>query len=1082
MAHYDETNHDTTQISEDALCHIARNIVTKLPNVFYVVSVSDYRFVYLNKIALEIMNGFGIEDQDEVLGQHPWDIFPDWEQAGLSDIYEEVRERKRILHLRQQKYEHLGRTTYWEGWLIPHTDRSTGEVVSISALWMDVTIHKDTENALRVGEERLRTFVNNTTAVIYLKDLNSRFIFINTECAKVMGTTTEEAVGRSDSDFFPPEVAKCHVTNDRRVADSGVHIEFEESVPQSDGIHTFLSVKFPLRDSSGSIYAIGGVSTDISERKRSEEYLQRYRFLSERARDIILFIRLDGRILEANSAALNTYGYTYDELTSMNIVNLRLLGEREKVRAQIEMADKEGALFEAIHVRKDGSTFPAEISARSAVIGNERVLLSIIRDISDRRQTEAALKESEEKYRELVERANEGIVVIQDTLIKFANPRFEELSGYNIEQLTNTPFTDYLTPGEKALLLDRYNRRMRGEAVPGVYEIGMTRKDGSQIEVEISAGVITYECKPADMVLFRDIRERKRAEYALDAERRRLSAVLDALPVGVFVTNASGGFIYTNKMLDEIWGGNLPPVISIEDYDYFTCWKQDTNEKILPQEWSTARVLSSGETCPGETIGIQRLDGTTGTIYTSAAPVKDAQGEIIGAVGVADDITEMVALRHALEVSLEEEKHESQRAIALEGVAEAGISTLQLQDLLDTLAQRISNGLKTHSCTIMILEDDTGEFVTQAAFNVPEECGFRIQKTEGFVGKLFKERRTIYIEDAEREQILELDPHIKISKTKSLLGTPLTVRGRVIGVTFVDTQEKRHFCHDDIRLLEAMASRAAMAIDNTRLYADLTKSRNELSEALEREKQISYRLQRALLPGEPVVGDGYTTVVRYLPDAKQDIGGDFYDVFKTLDGKVGILIGDVSGKGINAASIAAATRSTVRAMVYSSSIPSWALSSANTVLYPQQPDIEAFVTMFLAILDMPTGQLSYVSAGHPPVAIRRADGNVEWLKTGQPPVGLLEQLDYDESSSELAYGDKIILYTDGISESRKGTDMLGTEGLESILNEKGHMTPDDLADEILRVACDWADGAITDDAAIIVVERQVTEGFTLSLP
>ena len=146
-------------------------------------------------------------------------------------------------------------------------------------------------------------------------------------------------------------------------------------------------------------------------------------------------------------------------------------------------------------------------------------------ELIEHRKAERALHESEEKYRNLVERANDGIVIIQDGIMKYLNPRLAEMGGYTVQESIGTPFTDYLHPAERPIVIDRYNRRMSGEDVEPIYETVLRRKDGSAISVEINASIISYEGRPADLVLVRDITERKQAEEQLKASRQQLRSL-----------------------------------------------------------------------------------------------------------------------------------------------------------------------------------------------------------------------------------------------------------------------------------------------------------------------------------------------------------------------------------------------------------------------------------------------------------------------------------------------------------------------------------------------------------------------------
>jgi PAS domain S-box-containing protein len=150
------------------------------------------------------------------------------------------------------------------------------------------------------------------------------------------------------------------------------------------------------------------------ERRRAEESLHLYKVLSEHTRDIILSMRSeDGRILEANAAAVKAYGYSYDEMRALAIHDLRSADTRGVTSEQMTQADNEGILFETVHQRKDGSTFPVEVSSQGATLGETRCLISVIRDITQRKRAQAALQESNARYDELVRRIPVGVFALR---------------------------------------------------------------------------------------------------------------------------------------------------------------------------------------------------------------------------------------------------------------------------------------------------------------------------------------------------------------------------------------------------------------------------------------------------------------------------------------------------------------------------------------------------------------------------------------------------------------------------------------------------------------------------------------------
>ncbi|MHB0977456.1 MAG: PP2C family protein-serine/threonine phosphatase [Candidatus Aquicultorales bacterium] len=235
-------------------------------------------------------------------------------------------------------------------------------------------------------------------------------------------------------------------------------------------------------------------------------------------------------------------------------------------------------------------------------------------------------------------------------------------------------------------------------------------------------------------------------------------------------------------------------------------------------------------------------------------------------------------------------------------------------------------------------------------------------------------------------------------------------------------------------------------------------------------------LQQAMLPSIPGIEAGYGVASYYLPAyAEEEVGGDFYDVFETETGAIGILIGDVAGKGIEAAALAAMARSTIRAFEFELYSTAEALNHANKVLSAYTAKTQSFVTAHLMVLDPPSGRIRFTSAGHPPPAVYHADrGDVEWLKTRQDlPVRVSKTHRFHEKQALLGLGDKIVLYTDGLSEARRnGGELFGSQGIERVLSKTGGGTASDLIDELVEAARVWTGGHLRDDTAIIVVCRE----------
>jgi len=190
--------------------------------------------------------------------------------------------------------------------------------------------------------------------------------------------------------------------------------------------------------------------------------------------------------------------------------------------------------------------------------------------ITARNQAEEALRESEEKYRNLVERANDGIAIVQDNLLKYLNPRLAEIGGYTADEVIDTPFTDYVYPDELPKVVDYYNRRMAGDETVSTYETALRHRDGSKIDVEFNTGIITYQEKPAALAIIRDMTERKRLEAQLQQAQK-----MEALGT------LAGGIAHNfNNLLMGIMG-NASLMVSVTDSAHPNYEKLKNIEKLV---------------------------------------------------------------------------------------------------------------------------------------------------------------------------------------------------------------------------------------------------------------------------------------------------------------------------------------------------------------------------------------------------------------------------------------------------------------------------------------------------------------------
>jgi PAS domain S-box-containing protein len=306
------------------------------------------------------------------------------------------------------------------------------------------------------------------------------------------------------------------------------------------------------------------------------------------------------------------------------------------------------------------------------------------------------------------------------------------------------------------------------------------------------------------------------------------------------------------------------------------------------------------------------------------------------------------------------------------------------------------------------------------------------------------------------------DRHLEIVKDlefTSYMCVPLQARGRVLGaLTLVSSGSGRHFGESDLALADEFARRAALAIDNARLYSE--------------RDHVARALQSSLLPPSLPAIPGARVAARYCAAGEgNEVGGDFYHVFQVDERAWWFAIGDVSGKGPEAAAIAGLARHTLRALALQERSPSRLLTTLHETLLVDEGQGE-FCTVCCALLQPNErgAALSIACGGHPPPIIRRAGGTIEVATCTGPLLGMPVELAFVEHSLELAPGDIVVLYTDGVTEAHhRNQQLFGEERLIEVIRH-ADANVDAVADNILAAVMDYGPAEPRDDVAVVVAQ------------
>jgi serine phosphatase RsbU (regulator of sigma subunit)/pSer/pThr/pTyr-binding forkhead associated (FHA) protein len=289
--------------------------------------------------------------------------------------------------------------------------------------------------------------------------------------------------------------------------------------------------------------------------------------------------------------------------------------------------------------------------------------------------------------------------------------------------------------------------------------------------------------------------------------------------------------------------------------------------------------------------------------------------------------------------------------------------------------------------------------------------------SRSIVNHVIGQKKAVLSQDAGADQDLPTSASIADLKIRSVMCVPLlTPDSEVLGIIQLDTSDRKQFLQEDLDILTTVAGQAAVAIQNATMHEKLLRNA-----ALERDLNIAENVQKRFLPHSVPKIPGYEFFAFYQPT--YEVGGDYYDFMQLPGNRLGIALGDVAGKGVAAALMMAKFSGDTRFCVSTEGSPQLAIEKLNNLLCAAGID-EKFMTMSLSLLDLEKNRISFCSAGHPPLFLRRADGRVEELGEDISgfPLGIMPDWQYKQLEVDIRPGDVLVIYSDGVTDARSPSE------------------------------------------------------------
>jgi PAS domain S-box-containing protein len=664
------------------------------------------------------------------------------------------------------------------------------------------------------------------------------------------------------------------------------------------------------------------------------------------------------------------------------------------------------------------------------------------RDIGNRKAADETLRETRARADTLAMLLDDSsqpfMVGRPDSRFVLWNRAYEQLTGYTGEELREMRWPDDVTEPESLKLEKAIVAEMALDGEPRRYEKAFLRKDGTLVQTEALRHVQRDENGDPEYyyAFFTDVTERKQAAAELEAERERLRQILEEIPLGVSLTDASGRVLEVNNASKAIWATDHAAE-STADYKRFKGMDLGTGKRLGPDDWPPVVAIRTGLPV-SQVIDIERFDGTRAAAHISAVPIADAKGQLARVITITRDVTREL---------------EAQRLTdALNSIGAAVAATLDFDEILHRVFQLSADALEVDGGALAVKRGED--------WAVPESLGpdgaigsDRLrQHRAGLAMLAAAEHGPVVIGDVHDDPRLESSilPELGI---RSVMAVPIAVqRSAVAALIFEHGASRGPFTPEQVDFAAKLMVIVTLALENARLY--------------ERERLIADTLQEAVLtPPEDI--PGVKTAYFYRPaSTSANVGGDFYDVFAIDDEHVALAIGDISGKGLDAARLTSLVHDGIRAYAYEDLDPGSVLSRVNRLVLHSSSS-EVFATAFFAVLEPATGVLRYCTAGHPPPAVIGPEGPSLLEGSRSAVVGVLPDAVYDVGETILAPGEVLVMYTDGVTEARRDRQLFGEQRVLEALRKIGGAPVADVPDALLAEVLLFARGHLNDDTVIL---------------
>ena len=502
------------------------------------------------------------------------------------------------------------------------------------------------QNQLSLNKQLLQSIIDNTSNPIFIKEINGEYLLINKQYESLFHILNKDIIGKTDHDFLSKEVADAFRNSDLEVVKALRELKTEEIIQQSDGPHTYIAVKFPLYDSVGRIYAIGGISTDITERKKLEESLNAADKFFNMSLDMMIIA--SDKFIKINPSVTKTLGYTEEELLSKPFLDFVYAEDKEITLNEVAKLQK-GVLtinFENRYICKDGSLKWILWSTSPDI--STGLLYAVARDVTKQKEIEKSIKMADMFFNMSFDILT---VAKGDHFIKI-NPALTKTLGYNQNDMDKIKFIELIHPDDLKIANEVLAAHLEGNPIVN-FRARFLCKDGSykwldwNSNIDMNQGLFYSVGRDVTDVVELE-NERQTATNDLFENEEKLRLIVENIGEGIIVANANKKIILANDMANEFFGIKEDDKISANFVNHFEVYLPDQKTVFPAQNLPMEGAFNGESTDDIDVVLWDPEKKEKKRVLISGRPLLDQNDIVVAAVVTIKDISKYKQLEEEL--------------------------------------------------------------------------------------------------------------------------------------------------------------------------------------------------------------------------------------------------------------------------------------------------------------------------------------------------------------------------------------------------------------------------------------------------